>query len=114
MVQLNGSNVSQTEQPFFALLKVSNRWKVRSLAIYSADTLARFPIDVLAAGHIEEIKIKKQVINVNNLESLKMIWEVTAKVTIFGGYPFRSVGGGRNPDADWQRVLDILEDEDNY
>ena len=93
------------------LLKVSKRWKVGLLTDYFFDKLTSFPTEVVAAGHIDQMNIQQH--KMYNLDTLKRIWEITVKMTIFGGadHPMTTVGGGRgeNPDEDWQRVLNILE-----
>ena len=105
-------NVTPAEELFFALLKVSRRWKVGKLGILFEDPLARFPKDVLAAGHIDQMCIRKWVMRLGNLDDLRRIWEITAKVTVYGthGRPDTTLGGGEgeNTNENWQRLLDIL------
>ena len=95
---------------FLPLLKVSKMWKVGMLVAVFAPSLARFPTDVVAAGQIGKMHIMGQKLEVDNLDALRRFWEVTAKLIIHhGGVLTTTVGGGKgeNPDADWQRVLDI-------
>ena len=94
---------------FVLLLKVSKSWKVGRLITDSARNLARFPTDVLAAGQIGEMLIFNQRSG-KDLDALRRFWEVTEKLIIWQGDQDTTVGGGRgeNPDADWQRVLDIF------
>ena len=111
-------NVTPAEELFFALLKVSKRWKIGKLGILFEDPLARFPMDLLAAGHIEQMCIGKWVMRLGNLDDLRRIWEITAKVTVYGthGRPDTTLGGGKgeNTDENWQRLLDIrLNDEED-
>jgi hypothetical protein len=97
------------------LLKVSKKWKVGEFVTLFAPSEARFPTDVLAAGQIDQMRIWKGARG--SLEVVRRFWEITAQMIIYshaGGGQETTVGGGKreNPDADWQRVLDILEDDD--
>jgi len=91
-----------------------SRWGVGFFALSEA----RFPTDVLAAGQIDQMRIWEGASG--SLEVVRRFWEITAQMIIFlgllaGGGQITTVGGGKgeNPDADWQRVLDILEDDDD-
>ena len=100
------------------VLGVSKRWKIRNLQNFPGRTLADFTTDIVASGQIEKFHIKKK--EVDNLDALKRIWEISANVTIDEGGQegFSTFGGGRgeNPEAEWQRLLSFLgpsAEEDN-
>ena len=100
------------------LLKVSKKWKVGKLVTLFAPSLTRFPTDVVAAGQIDQMRIWEGASG--SLEVVRRFWEITAQMIFYpglhdGGGQNTTVGGGKgeNPDADWQRVLDILEDDDD-
>ena len=100
----------------FALLRVSKRWKVRNLVGYPGNRLSEFPTDVVDSGHIDRLQIIGK--EVDDLDALKRIWEISEKVIIKEGGQAASstLGGGRgeNSDADWQRLPDIIgPNEDN-
>ena len=93
------------------LLGVTKRWKIGN---FYGRSLADFPTDILAVGQIERLDIIGK--EVDNLDALKRIWEISANVTIYDG---TTIGGGRgeNPDAEWHKVLSFLgpsaEEENN-
>ena len=85
---------------------------------YPGNRLSEFPTDVVDSGHIDRLQIIGK--EVDDLDALKRIWEISEKVIITEGGQAASstLGGGRgeNPDADWQRLPDIIgpsEEENN-
>ena len=71
-----------------------------------------------STGTARGARDKYEVWRLGNLDDLRRIWEITAKVTVYGihGRPDTTLGGGKgeNPEENWQRLLDIrLNDEED-